>query len=70
VTELWFANLNILSKLDYCGVTIVGKFNYFIKVRLLLKLWFANLNILLKLYYCDVTIVGKFNYFIKVRLLW
>jgi hypothetical protein len=33
--ELLFANLNILLKLDYCDVTIVGKFDYFIKVRLL-----------------------------------
>jgi hypothetical protein len=34
MAELWFVNLNILSKLDYYNVTIVGKFNYFIKVRL------------------------------------
>jgi hypothetical protein len=29
------ANLIILLKLDYYDVTIVDKFNYFIKVRLL-----------------------------------
>jgi hypothetical protein len=83
MTELWFANLNILLKLHYCDVTIIDKFNYFIKVRLLLhnydlrityfimtELWLANLNILLKLQYYDVTIVDKFYYFIKIRLLW
>jgi hypothetical protein len=35
MAERWFANLNILLKLDYYDVTIVEKFNYFIKVRLL-----------------------------------
>jgi hypothetical protein len=35
MTELWFANLNILLKLDYRDVTIAGKFNYFIKMKLL-----------------------------------
>jgi hypothetical protein len=35
MAELWSANLNILLKLDYYDITIVGKFNYFIKVRLL-----------------------------------
>jgi hypothetical protein len=35
MTVLWFTNLNILLKLDYCDITIVGKFNYFIKVTLL-----------------------------------
>jgi hypothetical protein len=33
--ELLLMNLNILLKLDYCDVTIVDKFNYFIKVKLL-----------------------------------
>jgi hypothetical protein len=33
--ELWSVNLNILLKLDNCHVTIVDKFNYFIKVTLL-----------------------------------
>jgi hypothetical protein len=31
--ELLLANLNILLRLDYYHVTIVDKFNYFIKVR-------------------------------------
>jgi hypothetical protein len=35
MAELWFANLNILLKLDNYDVAIVGKFNYFIKVKLL-----------------------------------
>jgi hypothetical protein len=35
MTELRFTNLNILLKLDYCDITVVSKFNYFIKVRLL-----------------------------------
>jgi hypothetical protein len=35
MTKLRFANLNILLLLDYYNVTIVDKFNYFIKVRLL-----------------------------------
>jgi hypothetical protein len=35
MTELKFANLNILLKLDYYDVANVEKFNYFIKVRLL-----------------------------------
>jgi hypothetical protein len=34
MTELWFTNLNILLKLDYCDITIVDKFNHFIKVTL------------------------------------
>jgi hypothetical protein len=36
MTELWLANLNILLKLDNY-VSIVYKFNYFIKVKLLLS---------------------------------
>jgi hypothetical protein len=35
MAQLWFANLNILLKLQYYDVTIVDKFYYFIKVRLL-----------------------------------
>jgi hypothetical protein len=35
MTKLLLANLNILLKLNHYDVTIVGKFNYFIKVRLL-----------------------------------
>jgi hypothetical protein len=56
MTELWFANLNILLKLDNYHVTIVDEFNYFIKVTLyywqiwlfyqsyiiMTELWFAN----------------------------
>jgi hypothetical protein len=34
MTKLLFPNLNILLKLDHYDVTIVDKFNYFIKVRL------------------------------------
>jgi hypothetical protein len=34
MTELLLANLNILLKLDHHNTTIVGKFKYFIKVRL------------------------------------
>jgi hypothetical protein len=64
------ANLIILLKLDYYDKNMIREFNYFIKIRWLLKLWSTNLNILLKLDYYYVTIVGKFNYFIKVRLLW
>jgi hypothetical protein len=33
--ELWFANLNILLKLDYHNRIIILEFKYFIKVRLL-----------------------------------
>jgi hypothetical protein len=33
MTKLWFANLNILLKLDNYDKTIVGEFKYFIKVR-------------------------------------
>jgi hypothetical protein len=33
--ELLFANLNILLKLDYYDRTMIDKFKYFIKVRLL-----------------------------------
>jgi hypothetical protein len=33
--ELLLKNLNILLKLDHYDVTIVDKFNYFIKIRLL-----------------------------------
>jgi hypothetical protein len=33
MTGLLLANLNILSKLDNYHVTIVDKFDYFIKVR-------------------------------------
>jgi hypothetical protein len=35
MAELLFANLNILLKLDYYDVTIIDKFDYFIKVGLL-----------------------------------
>jgi hypothetical protein len=35
MTEQWFANLNILLKLNNYDVSIVAKFNYFIKVTLL-----------------------------------
>jgi hypothetical protein len=35
MTELRSTNLNILLKLDNFHVTIVDKFSYFIKVRLL-----------------------------------
>jgi hypothetical protein len=35
MAELRLANLNILLKLQYYDVTIVDKFYYFIKVRLL-----------------------------------
>jgi hypothetical protein len=35
MTELLFTNLNILLKLDNYCVTIIVKFNYFIKVILL-----------------------------------
>jgi hypothetical protein len=35
--KLLLINLIILLKLDYYDVTIVDKFNYFIKVRLLLQ---------------------------------
>jgi hypothetical protein len=35
MAELRFANLIILLKLDYYDITIVNKFNYFIKVKLL-----------------------------------
>jgi hypothetical protein len=34
MTELKFANLNILLKYNQDGVTISDKFKYFIKVRL------------------------------------
>jgi hypothetical protein len=32
MTEEEFANLNILLKLGYYDITIVGKFSYFIKI--------------------------------------
>jgi hypothetical protein len=35
MTKLWFVNLNILLKLNNYHVTIIDKFDYFIKVRLL-----------------------------------
>jgi hypothetical protein len=35
MTELCFTNLNILLKLHYRDITIISKFNYFIKISLL-----------------------------------
>jgi hypothetical protein len=35
MAQLWSENLNILLKLDDNDVTIIDKFNYFIKVKLL-----------------------------------
>jgi hypothetical protein len=66
--ELWLANLNILAKLDYCAVTILDKFNYFIKVRLFVTV-VDKFNYFIKVYYYDETIIREFKYFIKVRLL-
>jgi hypothetical protein len=43
MAELLFANLNILLKLDYYDVTIIDKFDYFIKIGLLLQNYYSRI---------------------------